>query len=231
MVPFSRVEVFSTEREKIVTKNIKTQLDLQQRKIPSQKRAEATLNHILLTSAMLLEEVGIDGFNTNLLAERADLRVATIYRYYPNKHSIVGALVEQLTNQLLESMEGIKDLADPDQDWRVVVNNVIDSYIATAQKQPGFVAIRRALLAIPQLRTFERTLVKKVSALMVTALKQRGVQVAENQLFSMAGVFMMTGSNIYEFASARGKKNKEQEARTIDEMRLLLTSYLANYIE
>lgn len=231
MVPFSRVEVFSTEREKIVTKNIKTQLDLQQRKIPSQKRAEATLNHILLTSAMLLEEVGIDGFNTNLLAERADLRVATIYRYYPNKHSIVGALVEQLTNQLLESMEGIKDLADQDQDWRVVVNNVIDSYIATAQKQPGFVAIRRALLAIPQLRTFERTLVKKVSALMVTALKQRGVQVAENQLFSMAGVFMMTGSNIYEFASARGKKNKEQEARTIDEMRLLLTSYLANYIE
>lgn len=207
------------------------QLDLQQRKIPSQKRAEATLNHILLTSAVLLEEVGIDGFNTNLLAERADLRVATIYRYYPNKHSIVGALVEQLTHLLLESMEGIKDLSDPDQNWRMVINGVIDSYITTAQNQPGFVAIRRALLAIPQLRAYERTLVKEVTSLMVTALKERGVQVADSQLNSMANVFMMTGSNIYEFASARGKKDKEQEARTINEMRLLLTSYLANYIE
>lgn len=214
-----------------MTKNNNKKLDLQQRKVPSQKRAEATLNHILCTSALLLEEVGIDGFNTNLLAERADLRVATIYRYYPNKHSIVGALVEQVTNMLLESMEGIKNLADPEQDWRLVINDVIDSYIATAEKQPGFVAIRRALFAIPQLRAFERTLVKEVTSLMVSALKQRGVQVEEPQLYSMANVFMMTGSNIYEFASARGKKDKKQEARTIKEMRLLLTSYLANYIE
>ncbi len=206
-------------------------LDLQQRKVPSQKRAEATLHHILFTSALLLEEVGIDGFNTNLLAERADLRVATIYRYYPNKHSIVGALVEQVTNMLLESMEGIKKLADPERDWRVVINEVIDSYITTAEKQPGFVAIRRALFAIPQLRSFERTLVKEVTSLMVSALKARGVQVEEPQLYSMANVFMMTGSNIYEFASARGRKDKKQEARTIQEMRLLLTSYLANYIE
>ncbi len=183
------------------------------------------------TSALLLEEVGIDGFNTNLLAERADLRVATIYRYYPNKHSIVGALVEQLTNLLIESMAGIKDLANPELDWREVVNGVIDSYITTAQQQPGFVAIRRALFAIPQLRSYEITLVKEVDALMVTALKERGLEVPAKQLRSLTNVFMMTGATIYEFASAKGKKDKTQETSAVSEMRLLLISYLANYLD
>ena len=37
---------------------------------PRQKRARQTVRHILDTAAVLLDEVGVDDFNTNLLAER-----------------------------------------------------------------------------------------------------------------------------------------------------------------
>jgi len=214
-----------------VKKNIPPKFELKPRKIPSQKRAEATLNHILATSALLLEEVGIDKFNTNLLAERAELRIATIYRYFPNKHSILGELVQKVTDLSLESMEVIGGLADPDQDWRKVINDAIDSYVTTARKQPGFVAIRRALFAVPQLRAIEKVHFQKVSALMVTALKERGLQATDEQLYKIANVFMLVGATIFDFAWAKGRKDKIQESKTVDEMRILLTSYLANYMD
>jgi AcrR family transcriptional regulator len=204
---------------------------LQQRKIPAQRRAEATLKHLLATSAQLLEEVGIDGFNTNLLAERAELRVATIYRYFPNKLSILCALVQQLTDRLKESIMPIGDLSDPARDWREVINSVIDSYIATGRSQPGFTAIRRALLAVPELRAIERSLVQEISALIVTAMKKRGIQASDPQLSIVASIFLMAGSTIYDYAWIKGKKDKVQESLTLDEMRLMLTSYLANYLD
>ena len=41
------------------------------RQVPTQARAQKTVEHILATAGDLLAEVGTDGFNTNLLAERA----------------------------------------------------------------------------------------------------------------------------------------------------------------
>ena len=43
-------------------------------------------------SLVVLDEVGVDGFNTNLLAERAGVRVRTVYRYFPNKGALLAAV-------------------------------------------------------------------------------------------------------------------------------------------
>ncbi len=65
------------------------------RKIPSQARSRATLDIILEAAAQLLESVGEGGFNTNALAERAGVSIGTLYRYFPDKQSIIAALARQ----------------------------------------------------------------------------------------------------------------------------------------
>ena len=65
------------------------------RKIPSQARSRATLDIILEAAAQLLESVGESGFNTNALAERAGVSIGTLYRYFPDKQSIIAALARQ----------------------------------------------------------------------------------------------------------------------------------------
>ena len=65
------------------------------RKIPSQVRSRATVEIILEAAAQLLESVGEDGFNTNALAERAGVSIGTLYRYFPDKQSIIAALARQ----------------------------------------------------------------------------------------------------------------------------------------
>jgi AcrR family transcriptional regulator len=66
---------------------------------PRQVRSRRSVDLILDTAARLLDEVGIEGLNTNLLARRANVRVRTVYRYFPNKYAIVAALTRKLAVQ------------------------------------------------------------------------------------------------------------------------------------
>lgn len=65
------------------------------RKRPTQPRSRATIDVILEAAAQLLESAGESGFNTNALAERAGVSIGTLYRYFPDKRSIITALALQ----------------------------------------------------------------------------------------------------------------------------------------
>jgi AcrR family transcriptional regulator len=65
---------------------------LKPRKIPQQSRAEQTVATILEAAARVLETKGMDGMNTNLVAQRAGVGVGSLYQYFPNKEALIVAL-------------------------------------------------------------------------------------------------------------------------------------------
>jgi len=65
------------------------------RKIPRQKRAAETVAVILEAAAQLLERHGLEGFTTNAVAERAGVSIGAVYRYFPNKRTLMHALAER----------------------------------------------------------------------------------------------------------------------------------------
>lgn len=73
--------------------------EFQIRNRPTQKRALQTFDLILTTTAILLEEVGFDKLNTNLICKRCELSPPALYRYFPNKYSIL----EELGRQLMDA--------------------------------------------------------------------------------------------------------------------------------
>lgn len=46
-------------------------------------------------AAHILEEAGYDGFTTNHVARRAGVSIGSLYQYFPNKQSLIAALVER----------------------------------------------------------------------------------------------------------------------------------------
>lgn len=62
------------------------------RRTPVQERAQRTRLLILETAVQVLEEGGLEHFNTNRLAERSGFSVGTIYQYFANKQAILDAL-------------------------------------------------------------------------------------------------------------------------------------------
>ena len=62
------------------------------RKLPQQERSRAMVSVIVEAAAQVLERHGEQGFNTNLIAERAGISIGSLYQYFPNKHAIVVAM-------------------------------------------------------------------------------------------------------------------------------------------
>ncbi len=66
---------------------------LKARKAPGQARSQETVAVILEASARILESDGLRGFNTNAIAAKAGVSIGSLYQYFPNKDSIVLALI------------------------------------------------------------------------------------------------------------------------------------------
>lgn len=62
------------------------------RKTPRQKRSQLSIDCVLEAAAQVLESIGEAGFNTNAVADRAGVSIGTLYRYFPDKKSILIAL-------------------------------------------------------------------------------------------------------------------------------------------
>lgn len=65
------------------------------RKRPRQARAEATVAAMVEAGARILEEGGLEAFNTNAVARRAGVSVGSLYQYFPGKDAIMAALIRR----------------------------------------------------------------------------------------------------------------------------------------
>jgi AcrR family transcriptional regulator len=125
---------------------------------------------ILDTAARLLDEVGIEGLNTNLLARRANVRVRTVYRYFPNKYAIFAALTRKLAVHWDAWMtEFYARLAEPGRDWRTAIVENTRQWLLTdlhfqifeemSRKMSAALVSRGLRLARPKLLAIARTVI------------------------------------------------------------------------
>ncbi|AIY40906.1 transcriptional regulator [Collimonas arenae] len=84
----------------------KKRQSLKPRKIPQQSRAEQTVATILEAAARILEAKGLDGLNTNYVAQRAGVSVGSLYQYFPGKDAIIVALCQRERAVFFAEAEG-----------------------------------------------------------------------------------------------------------------------------
>lgn len=75
--------------------------DLEPRKLPRQRRAQATFDAILAATARVLVAEGYEAATTNRVAEVAGVSIGTLYQYFPNKESLVLAVIRQHCDEML----------------------------------------------------------------------------------------------------------------------------------
>ena len=68
---------------------------LKPRRAPSQPRSERMVATLLEAAAQVLETKGLEGFNTNAVAERAGVSIGSLYQYFPSKDALTIALMQR----------------------------------------------------------------------------------------------------------------------------------------
>jgi AcrR family transcriptional regulator len=105
------------------------------RKAPVQARSVVTVEAISEATIQVLLSHGTERLTTTRVAERAGVSVGTLYQYYPNKHSLLFALLEDHLDKVSSAVEAAcegargKPLAEMMKD---VVEAFVDAKMARA---------------------------------------------------------------------------------------------------
>jgi len=173
--------------------------ELATRATPRQDRSRATKDLVLQVAAAVLGEVGLEGFNTNLIAERAGVGPRAIYRYFPNKFAILGALASELL-ELERAWVGDLSAIGAAEDWRIGVERSIVGYFDSAAAQPGYAALRTAIHALPELQAIVNDANGSLQDDLAQGLKALGVDLAPPRLNALCRTIIEASARILEIA-------------------------------
>ena len=202
--------------------------DLAPRVRPVQQRAKETVDQILDNAASLLQEVGVDAFNTNLLAERAGVAVRSVYRYYPNKLAVIVALAERQADEWQEIFSKLLErFADPDEDPFESWDDVLDAYASYIDGKHGRSAMHRAMQALPELAEVNQRDNDALVNAIASAMKARGVTERPAKLSRIARLLIDTQDVAIDEALRRGGR---MSAQLLGELKLMHRSYLAHFV-
>ncbi len=199
---------------------------------PIQLRAKETVDLILENAAQLLEEVGLDGLTTKGIAERADIRVRNIYRYFENKQAIICALAQRMAEEQTRFINDFEYLAAADIEWKNAVNMSIDAFVFGFAFQAGMLAIRKAMQSTPELRAIDEEQNKELAQKLAAALRKRGVTIEEARMSSFCLVVLEVTTGLLDRACLEYTQSQDmpKALEIIKELKEILCSYLAPYI-
>jgi AcrR family transcriptional regulator len=111
------------------------------RKMPLQARSRARVAGILKAAGSLLGEVGYDGLSTNLIAERAQVPVGSVYQFFESKDDVVAALVEQFQDRILRLVSEQLDAGTAVRDRRDFIARLVDGIAGIQAEASAFVCV------------------------------------------------------------------------------------------
>jgi AcrR family transcriptional regulator len=142
------------------------------RKMPVQARSTATVEAINEATIQVLLSEGAERLTTTRVAERAGVSVGTLYQYYPNKQSLLFAVLEAHMNKMADAVEGAckRTRGKPTAE---VVQEVVEAFVdAKMERTDISTALYRIAAEIdgPAVvrRAFERSLKALEAALKTT---------------------------------------------------------------
>lgn len=185
------------------------------------------MQRLLDVSMDLLAEAGVDGFNTNLLADRAGVGVRAIYRYFPNKLAILVALTESFR---VAERAWIGDLGTlgVDGDWRRAADAAVDGYFHATVGRPGFSALRAAVQAIPELREIEHDAARDQADDLAQGLRALGIRLEEPHLRALCRVILESATRVLDVSLQVPPAEAELLVR---ELKRMIVSLLENYLD
>ena len=119
-------------------------LPLKPRRTPVQARSTHTVEVILQACIQVLLEGGSERLTTTRVAQRAGTSVGSLYQYFPNKQSMLAAVLERHLLQVVVAVETACSSAKG-QSAEAMASAVVDAFVTAKFADP---AASRALYAV-----------------------------------------------------------------------------------
>jgi AcrR family transcriptional regulator len=193
------------------------------RRKPVQGRSTETVQQVLAAASALLGRMPLEDITTSLVAKEAGISVGGLYRFFPDKQSIIDAIavrhMEDFKSALLRSVAKLA-LAD----GPTFLSRVIDAYVAFLDERPDFRTIALGRHVSAQARKSQAEPDAGPAALVRWFLMKRLGVKKSGDLDLKLRVLIETGERLIAYAYDQPTEAERQ--RVIAEMKLMLANYL-----
>jgi AcrR family transcriptional regulator len=201
--------------------------DGRMRSLPQQERARLAVERILDATGELLDEAGFESLTTTAIAERAEVNIATLYRYFPDKFKVVHEFAVRRDRERWETIRPLLEQFATAPDWRRALDALIAGSVRLRLDYAGGRTLRRALQSSPELWQVNRELDVRATAVMAEAIRKRKPRIPKPQVQLIAATVIVAGSTLLDNAISEHADRRKAVAETLK----LLRGYLAGYLD
>jgi AcrR family transcriptional regulator len=201
------------------------------RRTPVQSRSQQTVARILDAASSLLENTPLDDVTTTRVAAQAGVSIGGLYRFFPDKQSIIDAVAVRHVHQFRLSLEEnvIKvleaQLADLESfDPAVVLDSVVDAYVLYLDAHPDFRTISFGRHISAATREREASPNVGLPALLKNFMLERLGTPNSPELDLMLRVVSEAGERLIAYAYEQ--PSREERDHIVAEMKKMLAGYL-----
>lgn len=201
--------------------------ELEVRRRPVQQRAKASVDRILATTGRLLEELSTDDVSTDLIAERAGVNIATVYKYFPNKYAVFVELFRRQSDERRVPYAGLLEVIDAGGDWRAALSTCLREVARIRRSQPGNRTLRLSVKASPILRQVDERLLDRYSRQLATRIERSASLTPDRARIAARVAFEVTASLLDYWNGAP----RSRSAAILDETCRAIESLLVPYLD
>ena len=159
---------------------------LRSRAKPVQARAQESRRRILDAAHALLKADGVHQFTTAAIAEASGVSIGALYRFFPNKESIICELYEQKLDEVRKLGVVNRGGAGPGAPWRTFFEGYFAA-LKAAERQVDFdFSLADAIFQLPELWEIDRRHGVLVADQIVADMKMIGARWSDAALFDLA---------------------------------------------
>jgi AcrR family transcriptional regulator len=133
---------------------------------PKQARAKEALERILDVAVRIVEKDGVARLSTEEIARRANVNIATVYKYFRNKDAIIRYLALRMANEQMLHLETCIASFDPKASWRVVLPALVKTMVKSWSDVPGFRQVQQYFVLDAELHGIYRDSSRDVARLL-----------------------------------------------------------------
>lgn len=201
------------------------------RRTPVQSRSQQTVARVLDAASSLLTQTPLEDVTTTRIAAEAGLSIGALYRFFPDKQTIIDAIavrhVEQFRASLEDSVMKIleREFANLETfDPAKILDSVVDAYVVYLDEHPDFRAISFGHHISAATKEREASPSVGLPALLKNFMLERLAIPNTPELDLMLRVVSEAGERLIAYAYEQ--PTREERNRVISEMKKMLASYL-----
>src|ERR1700712_236988 len=193
------------------------------RKLPTQARSRERVADILKATSSLLGEVGYDGLSTNLVAERAQVPVGSIYQFFKTKDDIVAALVEEFQGRILRLASEQLDAAGAARDRHAFIARLVEGIAGIQAETSAFICVFSGSPSHPRFdglaRELRRTLIDHLDRVFAESFPKLPREERRRMLAAWSDITGALAANL-------DRSRPAERGRVVERVEVILGTYL-----